>query len=278
MRCARPRVGQCEELARRRANGALATLVTRSFAASGGRRPWTECRQSSRPRASVTSPPRLVVRENNRIIAGHAFEQPQLRAHVRRHVAVAIQMVGADVQHAGNAWVERLDPLELKAGNLDDANLGVLEHRQRQRPTEIAAGKRSPPARFHDPPEQGDGRALAVGSGNRKKRSLQRARGQLELRDDALAARLRRRDQRVRARNPGAHDDFLDVVEGARNIRGLDDHALRRQLPCYGVGDSTVVRDERDHPLGGQQARRREPTGTESEHEGPLHFHRLNAA
>src|SRR5512133_120271 len=56
--------------------------------------------------------------EHREIVTGLVLENALLSGCVGFHAAVAVEMVGRNVQHDGHEWTERLDRLQLEAGDL----------------------------------------------------------------------------------------------------------------------------------------------------------------
>ena len=149
-------------------------------------------------------------REDGRVAVALVLEDAELRVAIGVERAVAVEMIGLEVEEQRDTGPKLVHILELKARDLADDQLLRLG-----RTVEIAecaadvAGDRRPE---HDAEELARGR-LPVRPGNPEDRVRKQARAELELAPDRNPPSAGSRDQRLLRGHPGALDDGLDAVE-----------------------------------------------------------------
>ena len=211
-------------------------------------------------------------RQHGRVVAVHdrpvvgrlVAEDAGLELAVLVYVAVAIEMVGREVQEYGQSGTKRLGALELEARDLEreDGPLAGLVQQARHGRADVASYAHVPARRRQHRPQRGGRRRLALGPGHRRDRPFDEPIRQLELPDHRHARRPRRQKLGLVPGHTGRDDHHLGGRErGFAMPAELQAHAQPRQLEGL---DGDLVRrlavgghDAR--AAGGEKARRRDP-------------------
>ena len=103
--------------------------------------------------------------------------------------AVAVEVVGRDVEDDGDVGMELLRAFELKAGNLEHRPglVGALVDEGHDRHADVAADQGGNAGLFQDFAEQRGGGGFAVGAGDGEDLAFEKARGQFQFADDGQA-------------------------------------------------------------------------------------------
>ena len=172
--------------------------------------------------------------EHGDVLGSLILENAQLGRAIFRDRAVAVEMVGREIQPDADRRDESLNGLELKRAHFDgqDVEIAIFARDFAKRLADVAAGDRALAARIQHLREQfGRGR-LAVRAGDRDNRHVDGTPAQFQLAHDLdLRARKIRGQRRDRDRCPGS---------GRRNRRSphpcsacgpqIDCHAARAQI------------------------------------------------
>ena len=129
------------------------------------------------------------------VVVGLMCEHAQLRGRVRVERAMPVDVVGLQVEQHRDARSQCLHVLELERRQLaDDPGVGLDGADERgERMTDVARHRSRPARCVEDRAEQRGRRRLSVRSGDADQRVGQQPGAELDLRDDADAARLARR-------------------------------------------------------------------------------------
>ena len=111
-------------------------------------------------------------------------------------------MIGADVEHRGGAAGEALRRLELEARELEHVELGAAAEESERGLPEVAPGAHPHSRALRHTGEQRRDGALAVGAGDAGDRSIDCAREELDVADDAEPAAARLGEERALGRQP----------------------------------------------------------------------------
>src|ERR671922_119351 len=243
----------------RRGGGVLA--VVRAGDARLGRK--RIVRRELDPRASpgyVSEP----ARHDRDVVRLLVLKDPQLGVAVRLERAVAIEMVGLEVQEDGDSRPELVDVLELEARELADDPASAVDAVQlRQRATDVAGDQRAE----HDS-EQLARRRLPVRARDPEDRVREHPRAELDFAPDGDAALSRGGDERCLGRHPGALDQDVDSLQQ----RGLLGSEVNFDTSLGEPPDLDVLRPvDGDHAIAppGQSLRRRQARASEPEHQRP---------
>src|SRR6267154_2684 len=117
-----------------------------------------------------------------------ALVNARLGGGVARELGVAVEMIGADVEHRGGAAGEALRRLELEARELEHVELGAAAEESERGLPEVAPGAHPHSRALRHTGEQRRDGALAVGVGDAGDRSIDCAREELDVADDAEPA------------------------------------------------------------------------------------------
>ncbi len=142
------------------------------------------------------------------------FEDPQLGGTVGLEAAVAVEVIGLEIQHDRYLARERVDVLELERGHLAHDPVGRLDRAERR--ADVSGDGHVPSCRPEDRAEKLGGRRLAVRPGHADEASAARgeqAPAELDLGPDGDPAAPRLLDERALAGHPGRLDEELDTVE-----------------------------------------------------------------
>ncbi len=159
------------------------------------------------------------------------LEDPQLRRPVGLEGAVAIEVIGLEVQQDGDARPERVDVLELEARQLanDPVSRSDGSDELAQRGADVAGRPRAQ----HRAEQLRCGR-LPVRAGDPDDRVREQARRELDLAPDRDPSLSRPGDERCLAGHTGALDERVDTVEeieigvvSERSVGGDDRNAVR---------------------------------------------------
>ena len=148
---------------RRRAAASVGPDIGRAFAGDG-HQPAPARRRS----ASAISRDGAIVDPDHRGVGRRlAVENLPLGPGIAGHVAVAVEMVGAEVEHRRRIEAERCDSLQHVGGHFQHVDPVMGQQRQRQGGgAEIAARRDRPPGRRQDMRQQRRGGGFAVGAGD----------------------------------------------------------------------------------------------------------------
>ena len=160
----------------------------------------------------------FVVGVEDGVIGGSlVFENAFLGGKVLVEAAVAVEVVGSDVEHDRDFRMKGLDGLQLEAGDFEDV-VGVVggvgDQRNGGRP-DVAADLRLVAAPADDVAGQRGGGGFAVGAGDGDDVALQKTRGQLDFADDGNAHGARLRQLWNVGRHARADHDEVLLAEGA---------------------------------------------------------------
>ena len=170
-----------------------------------------------------------------------AGEDPRLRRGVGREVGVAVEVIGADIEHGPSVGAERNGALELEARELEHPDVRQRPrveppHQRRERGRRDVARHLAVDAggAAHAARHRGHG-ALAVRAGDREQARTgmagEEAREELDIADDLEAARARLPDDRRFERHARARRDQLDTVEKRLRERSGHDLGIRHRGP-----------------------------------------------
>ena len=171
---------------------------------------------------------RLVVDADHGAVADLlAGEDVLLGGDIARQIAMAIDMVGRDVEPHRDMGVEGLQQFELVGRQLQHVEAALAQRRQVERAAaDIAADLAAHAGLGEDMADQRRRRRLAVGAGDGDEpRLVLGARQQLDVADDRLAGGARR----------GGHG--MRLGKGAGNARADDQRGDARPVDARGVGD-----------------------------------------
>ena len=106
--------------------------------------------------------------------------------------AVAVEVVGGDVEDYGDPGMKAFSAFELKAGDLKDRPgfIGALVDEGNDGDADVAADKGGKAGFLKDFADQRGGGGFAVGAGNGQGFALEEARGQFQFADDGQAKAL----------------------------------------------------------------------------------------
>ena len=203
-------------------------------------------------------------RDDRNVIAALAGEQPQLGRQIGIHVAVAVEVVGREVEQHRRVRRELDGILELERRCFADhgdrrgeRRLAVRRGRrkQAQRPPDVPGDDRVAATRAIHRADQLDGRRLAVGAGDGDELVGQQAPCQLQLADHRDPPLACRDDHRLRGGDTRALDDAAHPLEHADPVRHQLDPG-RRELARRKAGTIGA-----DHllPARAQRQRRCDP-------------------
>ena len=149
-------------------------------------------------------------RHDRGVLRDLVLEDPELRVAVLLEAAVAVEVVGLEVDQHGDVGPELVNVFELEARELaDDPHI-----RRRldagDRPPDVARNRHLSPRRAEHRAEPLDGRRLSVRPGHAEDGIGQVVRCELHLAPDRNA---RSRHDRVRARHAGALDQDVGAIE-----------------------------------------------------------------
>ena len=144
------------------------SMVRVAASTSAGRSPEIATTRAGR-RAAIRHGARAgIVDADHRQVAGClAVEDRALRRGIAGHVAMAIDMVGAEVEHRRRIEAERGESLQHVGGHFQHVDAVVWQQRQRQRGgAEIAARRDGHAGAVQDVRQQRGGGGFAVGAGD----------------------------------------------------------------------------------------------------------------
>ena len=160
-------------------------------------------------------------RRDRDVVVALAREDLQLRGEVVLERAVAVEVIGLDVEQDRPLGGELQRVLELKRARLaDDDRRGREAAGQRaERRADVAGDRHRHVRRAVDVAEQLDGRRLAVRPGHGDELVGQQAPAELELAEDRHGALPRRGDHRRLARHARRLDDRPRVRQAGQPVR-----------------------------------------------------------
>ena len=210
-------------------------------------------------------------RDDGDVLGRLVLEDAELGGPVGVEVAVAVEVVGRHVEEHGDARPELVDVLELEARQLAD-DPGVLRDRAvetGQRAADVAGDRDRLAGRAEDLAQELAGRRLAVRPGDPEERVRQEARAELDLAPDGHAPRARGGHEGYLARDTGALDQQVHVVDERGVLRAQDDFDAVLAKP---PGVQLVVPVDADDPDAAARERERRSLARagQAEDEGPL--------
>ena len=218
---------------------------------------------------------RIVEVHHGEIVGRLRGEDSRLGVGVGLDPVVAIEVIGGDVEQRGDARMESVGRLELKAGGLDHAEAAVSAAGV---PTASASGSpRLPPTKVGRPrraqhvADQRRGGRLAVGAGDRDDRRRDEPRGQLHLAGDGHARRPRGGQLRD-LRDARRQHDQIGAAGRSRAVPAQlagTPAGSRARAAARAVAGRLSVAVTRA-PRAAQSARRRDPGAPETDHQTRL--------
>jgi hypothetical protein len=150
-------------------------------------------------------------------------EDAQLGRAVSLEGAVAVEMVGGEVEQHGALGRELDGVLELEGGDLADDGGGLRQpsDERAQRRADVAGHRDRPPRLAVDVADELGRRRLAVGAGDRDELVVDQPPRQLDLAQHRQPALARRGDDRSLRGHPGRLDHRVDVLERRRGVVAL---------------------------------------------------------
>ena len=146
--------------------------------------------------------------------------------------AVAIEVVGRDVEDDGDLGMKLLGGFELEAGDFEDRPGfgGAFVDEGDDGDADVAADERVESGCFEDLADQRRGGGFAVGAGDGERLAAQEAGGEFEFADDGAAEVAGLHELGCVERNTGADDDEVLAAEGEQAVAaGFDHDALVEQ-------------------------------------------------
>src|SRR5262249_18694262 len=172
---------------------------------------------------------RVILVQNGEVVGLLVFEDPGFRVHVGLEGAVAIQMVGSNVQNDCDFWPKSLNGFELEAGNFQDDDRvlpGFGDQRDRWRSDVAANGDRQASGR-EDLAGQRGGRCFAVRSCDGNDRAGKVLGGEFDLADYGFAQGARLHERGSVDGHSWADDDQVLSAECALTMAsGFDRDAV----------------------------------------------------
>ena len=161
-------------------------------------------------------------------------EDPQLRAEVVSERAVAVEVIGTEVEQHGDLRGEGLGVLELEGRALaDDRRAGIERTGHRgERRTHVAGQRMGLPGRLADGTEPFSHGRLAVRAGYGEEAVGQQAPAELELADHRQPPLVSRDDRRRRRRHAGTLDHRANPVHELKTIVIQTQFDAELRKPC----------------------------------------------
>ena len=152
--------------------------------------------------------------DDSGVLACLKLEHAQLGGRVGLERAMAVEVVGLEIEEHADMRAKRLDILELKGRELaDDPGLGRdRPHQGREWSADVACHLDLPVVRAKDLPQELARRRLAVGAGDAEDGIREQACPQLDLAPYGDVARPRARDEQRLTRHPRALHDEIDPL------------------------------------------------------------------
>ena len=172
--------------------------------------------------------------------------------------AVAVEVVGRDVEDDGDGGVELLSRFELEAGDFEDGPGGVggFVDEGDDGHADVAADEGGNAGLLQDFAEQRGGGGLAVGAGDGEDLALEEAGGEFEFADDGAAEAFGLHEFGRVERDAGADDDEVLAAEGEQAVAaGFDVDALFKQGGNV-FGEGLGAADVGDGDLGSAAAQK----------------------
>ena len=144
------------------------------------------------------------------VVLGLVLEDPQLRIPVGLDRAVAVEVVGLEVDEHGDAAAEHVDVLQLEGRELADDELPGLGIDPGQRPADVTRGPEA-----EDRAQELGRRRLAVRAGDADEVDAEQPVAELDLAPDRDPARPRDADEQLARRDARALHEHVHVVEQA---------------------------------------------------------------
>ena len=125
-------------------------------------------------------------------------------------------MIGADIEDGGQIQTQRFRPLQLKTGQLEHIQLGLVCQQIQSRATQIPSyGDFHTTGGNHGPEYRRDS-GFAIGAGNTHHWRLSRLHEQINIASHSTTLTTGSLDQGMIERHPGTHDHFSAVVGKSR--------------------------------------------------------------
>ena len=193
------------------------------------------------PRAAAEVDPGqfgIVAVPDRDVVVALVGEDAQLRVEVGGEVAVAVEVVGRQVQEDRALGAEEAGVLELEAGGLgDDGRVGLdLPDQAGERDADVARHRDRLAGPAEDVAEQLDRGRLAVGAGDGEEAVGQGAPGELELTGHLDPPLQSGRDHCRLPGNPRALDDRVRALELCQPIRIQDNFDAVLGKPFGAIG------------------------------------------
>ena len=161
---------------------------------------------------------------------GVAAEHAALRRDVVVEALVAIEVIGADVQHRRRDRTQCAGGLELEARKLQHVEIATAPEQRQGGRAQIPAGPHPRAGALRHGRDQRRDRALAVRAGDGDHRCIGRAGEQLDVADDRHPAPRRRPKRRLAHRHARTDDDLRRGFEH-RRVESAQADADVRKLP-----------------------------------------------
>jgi hypothetical protein len=225
-------------------------------------------------RRELDAPPlagdgREAPRDDGDVVGRLVLEDAELGGAVGVEVAVPVEMVRCDVEEDGDARPQLVDVLELEARQLaDDPRVGGDRSVQPgQRPADVAGDGDLSPRGAKDLAQELARRRLAVRPGDAQQRVGEDPEAQLDLAPHRDVPGARGGHEGYLARDTGALDQQVHVVDERGILRAQDDFDTVLAKP---PGVELVVAVDADdvHPAAGERERRRLARAGEAEDQG----------
>ena len=172
--------------------------------------------------------------------------------------AVAVEVVGRDVEDDGDVGMELFSGFELEAGDFEDRPgvVGRFVDEGDDGHANVAADQRGNAGLLEDFAEQRGGGGFAVGAGDGEDFALEEAGGEFEFADDGAAEVSGLHQFGSVERDAGADDDEVLAAEGEQAVAaGFDDDALFEQGGNV-FGEGFGAADVGDGDLGAAAAQK----------------------
>ena len=185
-------------------------------------------------------------------------EDALLGQRVVLECAVAIEVVGSDVENDGDGGMELLRGFELEAGDFKHrpCAVGALFGKRNDGDADVAADERRKSGPLEDFAEERGGGRLAIGAGDGENLAFEKAGGELQFADDGAAEALGLHQLGCFERHAGAHDDHVLTAEREQAVTtGLNVDSFFKE--CRDVfGESFCAADVRNSDLSTAMAQK----------------------
>ena len=210
-------------------------------------------------------------RDDGDVVRALVLEDAELRGAVGLEVAVAVEVVGRQVEEDGDLGPERLDVLELEARELahDPRVFGDCAVEAGERTADVPGHGDGPAGGSKDGAEQLARRRFPVRPGHPDDGVREQARAELHLAPDGEAARACGGREGCLARDSGALHQQVHAVKERGVHRAEDDFDARLAKPPHVEALVPVHADDPDTPAR-ERDRRGLARAREAEHERRL--------